>query len=178
MSAPGGTDFAIAESGGYPEPAPAMASGVKGDALAYLRDNAARSSANRTELVLRIGTSNEWGSVETVWDDGTADFLPSLAAMPDGSIAAAWMNASRTFTDGVTVDEFCGAEEIAAGIRNASTGAWTCKNLTSDGAFDFSPVVRAAANGKALVAWLRNASGKMTSSTGTACKTPGNIFQP
>ena len=164
MSAPGGTDFAIAESGGYPEPAPAMASGVKGDALAYLRDNAARSSANRTELVLRIGTSNEWGSVETVWDDGTADFLPSLAAMSDGSIAAAWMNASRTFTDGVTVDEFCGAEEIAAGIRNASTGAWTCKNLTSDGAFDFSPVVRAAANGKVLVAWLRNASGKMTSS--------------
>ncbi len=164
MSAPGGTDFAIAESGGYPEPAPAMASGVKGDALAYLRDNAARSSANRTELVLRIGTSNEWSAAETMWDDGTADFMPSLAAMPDGSMAAAWMNASRTFADGVTVDEFCGAGEIAVGVRNAATGTWTCRNLTDDGAFDFSPVVRAAANGKALVAWLRNASGKMASS--------------
>ena len=164
MAAPGGADFATVESGGYPEPAPAMVSGAKGDALAYLRDNAARSSANRTELVLRLGTSNVWGAAEAVWDDGTADFLPSLAAMPDGSVAAAWMNASRVFADGVTVDEFCAAEEIAVGIRNAVTGAWTCRNLTSDGAFDFSPVVRAAANGKVLVAWLRNASGKMASS--------------
>ena len=164
MAAPGGAEFATVESGGYPEPAPAMVSGAKGDALAYLRDNAARSSANRTELVLRLGTSNVWGAAEAVWDDGTADFLPSLAAMPDGSVAAAWMNASRAFADGVTVDEFCAAEEIAVGIRNAVTGAWTCRNLTSDGAFDFSPVVRAAANGKVLVAWLRNASGKMASS--------------
>ena len=164
MSAPGGTDFAIVESGGYPDPAPAMASGVAGDALAYLRDDGTRTSANRTELVLRVGTSNEWGAAESVWNDGTADFMPSLAAMPDGSFAAAWMNASRTFSDDVAIDEFCGAEEIAVGVRNAATGTWTCRNLTDDGAFDFSPVVRAAANGKVLVMWLRNASGKMASS--------------
>ena len=164
MAAPVGDGCAVVESGGYPEAAPAMASGVKGDALAYLRDNAARSSANRTELVLRTGANNEWNAAEVVWDDGTADFLPSLAAMPDGSVVAAWMNAARTFSDDVTIDEFCGAEEIAVGIRNAATGAWTCRNLTSDSAFDFSPVVRAAANGKVLVAWLRNSSGKLTSS--------------
>ncbi|MBQ7189488.1 MAG: hypothetical protein IJR99_08755 [Kiritimatiellae bacterium] len=164
LSAPGGGEFAPVDSGGYPEPAPAMASGVKGDALAYLRDNAARSSANRTELVVRMGASNVWGAAEVVWDDGTADFLPSLASMPDGSIAAAWMNASRTFPDDVTVEEFCGSEEIAVGIRNAAAGMWSCRNLTADGAFDFSPAVRAAANGKVLVAWLRNASGKMASS--------------
>lgn len=61
---------------------PAMASGIEGDALAYLRDDGTRTSANRTELVARMGTSNEWGAVESVWDDGTADFMPSLAALP------------------------------------------------------------------------------------------------
>ncbi len=165
MSVPVGEGVAVVEFGGYPDSAPAMASGIGGDALAYLRDNASRSSANRTELVLRTGTSNEWSAAEAVWDDGTADFMPSLAAMPDGSIAAAWMNTSRTFSDDVMIDEFCGAEEIAVGIRNAATGVWTCRNLTADGAFDFSPAVRTAANGKILVAWLRNASGKMTSSS-------------
>ena len=154
----------IVESGGYPDPMPAMASGVAGDALAYLRDDGSRASADRTELVVRMGASNEWGAAESVWNDGTADFMPSLAALPDGSLAAAWMNAARTFSDSVDIADYSAAIELAVGIRDAATGAWTCRNLTADAAFDFAPVVRAAANGKVLVAWLRNASGKMVSS--------------
>ena len=143
----------VVESGGYPNPAPAMASGTAGDALAYLRDNAARSSANRTELVLRTGTSNEWNAAETVWDDGTADFMPEVAALPDGSFVATWANAGRTFSDDVTLPEMCDAMEIAVGVRNAATGAWSYHNLTSDSVLDFAPVVRAGTNGTALVAW-------------------------
>ena len=154
----------IVESGGYPNPAPAMASGAAGDALAYLRDNAARSSANRTELVLRTGTSNEWNAAEVVWDDGTADFMPEVAALPDGLFVATWANAGRTFSDDVTLPEMCGAMEIAVGVRNAATGAWSCRNLTTDSVLDFAPVVRAGTNGTALVAWLRNAAGSLVGS--------------
>ena len=154
----------VVESGGYPNPAPAMASGTVGDALAYLRDNAERTSANRTELVLRTGTSNEWNAAETVWDDGTADFMPEIAAMPDGSFVATWVNTGRTFSDDVTLPEMCGAMEIAVGVRNAATGAWSCRNLTADSVLDFAPVVRAGTNGTALVAWLRNAAGSLVGS--------------
>ena len=154
----------VVESGGYPNPAPAMASGASGDALAYLRDNTARSSANRTELVLRMGTSNEWDAAEVVWDDGTADFMPEVAALPDGSFVATWANAGRTFSDDVTLPELCGAMEIAVGIRNVATGAWSCRNLTADSVLDFAPVVRAGTNGTALVAWLRNTAGSLVGS--------------
>ena len=154
----------VVESGGYPNPAPAVASGVAGDALAYLRDNAERTSANRTELVLRMGTSNEWDAAEVVWDDGTADFMPEIAAMPDGSFVATWANTGRTFSDDVTLPEMCAAMEIAVGVRNAATGVWSCRNLTVDSALDFAPVVRAGTNGTALVAWLRNAAGSLVGS--------------
>ena len=154
----------VVESGGYPNPAPAMASGANGDALVYLRDNAARSSANRTELVLRTGTSNEWNATEVVWDDGTADFMPEIAALPDGSFVATWANAGRTFADDVTLPEMCGSMEIAVGVRSAATGAWSCRNLTADSVLDFAPVVRAGTNGTALVAWLRNAAGSLAGS--------------
>ena len=154
----------IVESGGYPNPAPAMASGAVCDALAYLRDNAERTSANRTELVLRTGTSNEWNVAEVVWDDGTADFMPEVAAMPGGSFVATWANAERTFSDDVTLSEMCGAMEIAVGVRNAATGAWSCRNLTADSVLDFAPVVRVGTNGMALVAWLRNAAGSLVGS--------------
>lgn len=154
----------VVESGGYPNPAPAMASGASGDALAYLRDNAERTSANRTELVLRTGTSNEWNAAEVVWNDGTADFMPEIAAMPDGSFVATWANAGRTFSDDVTLPEMCDAMEIAVGVRNAATGEWSCRNLTADSVLDFAPVVRAGTNGTALVVWLRNAAGSLAGS--------------
>ena len=154
----------VVESGGYPDPAPSMASGTAGDALAYLRDNAERTSANRTELVLRTGTSNEWDVAEIVWDDGTADFMPEIAAMPNGSFVATWANTGRTFSDDVTLPEMCTAMEIAVGVRNAATGAWSCRNLTADSVLDFAPVVRAGTNGTALVAWLRNAAGSLVGS--------------
>jgi len=154
----------VVESGGYPDSAPAMASGVKGDGLAYLHDNADRNSASRTELVFRMGASNEWGLAETVWNDGTADFMPSLAARHDGSFAVAWVNAARVLPDDVTLDEMCSAMEIAVGIRDCATGAWTCRNLTEDTALDAMPVVRAGTNGVVLVAWIRNAAGSLMGS--------------
>ena len=161
----GSSEDGVVENGGYPQYAPAMASGTAGDALAYLRDKAGRSSANRTELVLRTGAENDWGAAETVWDDGTADFSPSIAALPDGSIAATWVNIARSIPDGeASLNTFCAASEIAVGIRDAATRTWTCRNLTADTAFDHAPVVRSGTNGTAMVVWARNPSGNFVGS--------------
>lgn len=154
----------IVESGGYPNPTPAMASGANCDALAYLRDDGTRASADRTELVVRIGTSNEWSAAESVWNDGTADFMPDVAAMSDGSIVATWANSGQIFSDDVSLPEICGAMEIGVGVRDAATGEWSCRNITGDSVLDFAPVVRAGSNGTAMVVWLRNAAGSLVGS--------------
>ena len=64
----------------------------------------------------------------------------------------------------MTLPEMCGAMEIAVGVRDATTGAWSCRNLTADSVLDFAPVVRAGTNDTALVAWLRNTAGSLAGS--------------
>ena len=75
----GATSDASASIGdGYPYPSPTLAANGACDVLIYLRDNQSRTAINRTEMVYRSGMSNEWASAETVWDDGTADFMPNV----------------------------------------------------------------------------------------------------
>ena len=144
---------------GYPTPTPSLvADGVK-DHLVYLRDNSTRSDINRTELVYRFDTSNEWDAATAVWDDGTADFMPKVAATTNGTVFAAWANVKRTLDDADSMETMCTNLEIAVGVRDALTGAWNCMNLTDDVALDMTPVLKTAADSSAAVAWVRNESG-------------------
>ena len=52
------------------------------------------------------------------------------------------------------------ALEIAVGVMDSASGAWTCENLTDDDALDMNPKVRVAADGSAVVAWVRNVDGE------------------
>ena len=149
---------------GYPNPAPSLATGDGTDHLAYLRDNSGRSAINRTEVVYRSGASNVWGTAQTVWDDGTADFMPKVAVATNGTVFLAWANAKRALADADTLEATCRSLELAVGVRGGGSGAWACTNLTDDAALDMNPVVRTAADGSAAVAWMRNPSGEFFAS--------------
>ncbi len=150
---------------GYPAPQPSLAANGYREALLYLRDNPERADLDRTELVFRSGQCSRngetatWGEEEAVWDDGTADFMPKAALLSDGTVFAAWANEGRTLAEGTPFKEACKAMELAVGVRNASSGEWSCTNLTDDTALDWVPVLKAATNGTAAVAWTRNVSG-------------------
>ncbi len=150
----------ILMSDGYPTPQPSLATFSTNAVLAYVRDNAGRSDLNRTELVVRREIDGSWGAEESVWDDGTADFMPKVAALDDGMVFVAWANEGVAFASDATFEDACAAMEIAVGVRAAATGEWTCENLTADSALDFVPVLKAATNGTAAVAWVRNAGGE------------------
>lgn len=145
---------------GYPIPQPSIAASGAGAALAYIRDKASRADLDRTLLVVRDEEDGgEWGAESAVWDDGTADFQPKLAFLPDGLAVAAWANAKRTFADGTSFENVCSSLEVAVGVRDPQTGAWTSRNLTDDESLDWTPVLKSADNGTAAVAWVRNAAG-------------------
>lgn len=152
---------------GYPTPQPSLAVAGANAALVYVRDNAARGDLDRTELVFRREQADgSWSDEVHVWDDGTADFQPKLALLPDGTAIAAWANVKRTFANDASFDSFCQSLETAVGVRDPQTGTWTCHNLTDDAAFDALPVLKGATNGTAAVAWVRNASGAYIGTSG------------
>ena len=163
-AAPSGTQTLMHD--GYPTPQPSLAVGGAKAALAYVRDNAKRTMLNRTEIVFREEASDgSWSDETHVWDDETADFQPRLVLLPAGPAVAAWVNAKRSFAQDASFETFCSSLELAVGVRNPQTGAWTCANLTDDAAFDGSPVLKGAANGTAAVVWVRNASGAYVGSS-------------
>ena len=141
---------------GYPYPSPSLTARGTEDILLYLRDNNARTAVNRTELVYRSGVGDEWSSAEVVLQDGTADFMPNVAANDNGTVVAAWVNVNKELADDATLSDMCRSMEIAVGIIDAATGAWDCGNLTCDAALDVAPKVKVAADGSAVVAWVRN----------------------
>ena len=149
---------------GYPYPSPAIATVGMEDVLLYLRDDNTRTAVNRTELVYRTGVSNEWSCAESVCPDGTPDFMPNVAANASGTVVAAWANANRELSDDATLSDMCRSLEIAVGVMDSTSGAWTCENLTDDEALDMNPKVMVASDGSAVVAWVRNVSGEFLGS--------------
>lgn len=148
------------ETGGYPNPEPVVGQGGGRDFVGFLRDDGTRGDADRTALVVQSGMPGSWEMAEEVWDDGTADWMPSLAVAGDGTAVMAWANEKRAW--GADVPEFvevCTGLELAVAVRDVNTGIWNARNLTDDEAMDAGPVVRAAGDGTAMVAWIKNASG-------------------
>ncbi len=148
----------VLEKDGYPFMESSLSSAGNADGMAYLIDDAARSDINRTKLVFRTGLSNVWNAAEVVWNDGTADFNPSLKMCNDGDAIVAWVNSSVILADSSFFEDVVSSMEIAVGVRNADTGTWECRNLTTDSILDHSPVVAVDTNGDAFVAWIRNES--------------------
>ncbi len=141
---------------GYPYPEPAVAAAGMTNHVLYVRDNAGRLAENRTELVHVYNGGEGWSAPVAVWDDGTGDFAPQAAALPNGTLLAVWANGRAALTNGASLDEALAGLEIAVGERDPATGLWTCRNLTSNAYLDHSPMLVAAADGTAVAAWIRN----------------------
>lgn len=151
----GGTETTLVTDG-YPYPEPAVVTAGATNHVLYVRDNAGRLAENRTELVDVFNAGEGWSAAAPVWDDGTGDFAPQAAALPDGTLLAVWANGRAALTNGAALDEALAGLEIAAGERDPATGVWTCRNLTANGYLDHSPALSAAADGSAMAAWIRN----------------------
>jgi len=141
---------------GYPYPEPAMTISGTTNIVLHVRDNPVRLAENRTELVDRFNGGYGWSPETPVWDDGTGDFAPQVAALSNGTLLAVWANEKAALTNGATLDEALRGLEIAVGERDPDTGLWTCRNLTSNSYLDHSPALAALGDGRAMTVWIRN----------------------
>jgi hypothetical protein len=155
LAATGGTETTLVTDG-YPYPEPAVVAAGTTNHVLYVRDNGTRLAENRTELVDVFKSSDGWSEAAPIWDDGTGDFAPQVAALSNGVLLAVWANERAALTNGASLTEALAGLEIAAGERDPVTGVWTCRNLTSNSYLDHSPALSAAADGSAMVAWIRN----------------------
>ncbi len=155
LASTGGTETTLVTDG-YPYPEPAVVAAVATNHVLYVRDNAGRLAENRTELVDVFNSGAGWSAAAPVWDDGTGDFAPQVAALSGGKLLAVWANGRAALTNGASLDEALAGLEIAVGERDPATGVWTCRNLTANAYLDHSPVLSATSDGRAMTAWIRN----------------------
>jgi hypothetical protein len=142
----------------WPYSEPALGVSGTNRFLLLVTDNPERSDENRTELLWSKWNGSTWVNPTSVWNDATADFAPAVKVFPDGRALAVWQNERAILTNGATLDQALAGLEIAAGWFNPASNAWSCSNLTDNLTLDQGPKLDAAANGKALVAWISNPS--------------------
>ena len=155
LESTGGTEMTLMTDG-YPYPEPAVVAAGLTNHVLHVRDNASRLAENRTELVDVFNAGEGWSGPVAVWDDGTGDFAPQAASLPDGELLAVWANGRVVLPEGASLDAALAGLEIAVGERDSASGVWTCRNLTSNAYLDHSPMLAAAADGSAMAAWIRN----------------------
>ena len=134
--------------------APALAMSNDGTFRTWIRNTA---SGREVVFTGKSAWNNTAG--ESIWQDNTPDFAPSIGVSSNGTVVIAWMNASRPFgnvTDFATVMK---SMEIAVAVRDSASGKWSAKNLTSDYVADMSPRLVSAADGTAMVVWTRCPAG-------------------
>jgi PKD repeat protein len=148
----------------------ASASAARSDRtlVVYLGVNAAANSASPQRLDLRYVTrqgTSAWSSPKPVTNDLTGDFDPALVFSTTGRAVVAWERLhdnSLTDADIQSVSDLpklYGQMEIAAATYDPSADTWSpLQMLTSNELFDHSPALTALADGRVVLAWIRESA--------------------
>lgn len=153
----------------YPESSPMVKRVGNVTVLAWISDNRARNSANRTELVYSVQTSIDgaWSEPKPVDNDNTADFYPYL--YDDGeSIYIAWQNLKKTFLDNeVTIEKVSAASEIKVAKFDMNSKVFgNPVPLTDNDTLDKLPIIAGDKN-KAYTVWCNNNANDLFDVKGT-----------
>ena len=141
----------------FPFSQPAVATALGNTLLTWVHDDPARTSVNRTELVFSLYNGSAWTLPAPVADNGTADFAPALAALPDGTFLAAWDDVKQVLPSTATLTTMASKMEIAVSRFHPATMTWdTPQRCTANNILDHSPHLASAPDGTALLTWIQN----------------------
>lgn len=149
----------------FPYSEPSLSSAGSYLYAAWLYDDPARSSLNRTKLVFSSYDGSAWSTPQTVADDGTADFHPDLIVFPDGTAAVVWENGKAALADDATFDQMKQNLEICVSFYNPGTQTWSTPYTFTDNAYlDRSPKIRGSMT-DLMVVWISNETSHVTGNT-------------
>ncbi len=125
--------------------------------LAWLQDDAQRSSVNRTETVFSSWDGASWSDPQVVHDDGTADFHPEIIVFSSGSALLAWENQKIAHPDTAVFEDMVENLEIAFASYDGTVGTWNNPTqLTSNPYLDRSPKLAGNDSDDVLLTWIAN----------------------
>jgi len=133
--------------------------------MVFLADNGLRNDLNSATLMYSIYSNATWSEPRAIFDDGTADFYPSIAS--DGTnIWVSWHNSTTLFAEGTTVDQILANSEIAVARFDSNRGTFVDYTVfTRSGNLETMPVI-SAYGGEAAVAWIQNTNNDIFATSG------------
>ncbi|MBR0303616.1 MAG: Ig-like domain-containing protein, partial [Clostridia bacterium] len=133
--------------------------------LVWVHDDGTRTDENRTALYYSICDNGTWSEPAIVWDDGTADFSPVIAA--DGNnVHIVWQNVSEVLPEGATIDTAITKTQICYTKLNWDGTIATPYVVDTAGRYQAN-ICMAAENGNVIVAWKENSSNNIWNETGS-----------
>ena len=169
----GGTVEAPIQTNVFPESNPFLANLGTDLSLAWLYDDPSRAAVNRTEVVYSVWDGANWSAPAAIDDDGTADFHPKIAALPDGDAWATWMDVKQVLSADATVEDMLANLEIAVARYDSDSDVWSSPVVLTDNVhLDQSPRIATAANATAMLTWVSNTGDELQ---GTAAY-PNDIY--
>ena len=154
-------EIKVLQTNVYPDTKPLMMNCNDVKVLVWIADNASRTDINKTELVYSVysETAGTWSTPKSVMNDGTADYYP---AVKDGYVV--WQNATKTFSDSVTLAELAKNTEIYISKFNGA-GFDTPVRITNNTMMDTQPQI-AVCDNLVAVAWTQNTDNNILGITG------------
>ena len=150
----------------YPYAEPQLVELYDGKKLMVWVDNDPnRNDINCTVLKYSYYDGEKWSEPADIYNDGRAEFEPSLAATANGAVLV-WQKANSELDDDATIQDM--AKEMDIYYANFSNGYWTKPNqLTSyNEDYEFAPVV-AAKDESYVVSWITNSENDCFGLSGT-----------
>lgn len=155
----------VLQKSGFPESSPYLCETEGGIHLAWTFDDANRSSLNRTVVAVSRRSANGWDAPQRIWEDGTADFHPHLAATGDGSLFAVWEDLNRVLPDQATLPEMVQSMEISVARYDAVAGRWVQpQRLSENATLDRTPRLASDAAGVMHAFWIANSANSLIGS--------------
>lgn len=164
----GGARVSCLQASAFPFADPFLAATSARRFVAWLYDDPARSTLDRT--VLRVSMRDDtaaapaWTEPRPVSDDGTGDFHPVMAAFDDGNTFVAWEDLRAQYQEGThTLDDMLAGMEISVCRAIGATLEWgPPTRLTDDSFMDRSPRISGPNSGNLMLTWVRNEQNHMT----------------
>ncbi len=151
----------------YPDSAPLMLQAGGQTAMVFLSDDTSReNSYDKSTLMYSIysASSKKWTDPAPVWDDGTADFQPSVWS--DGQRAyVVWNNASGSISSNMSYTQVMAGTE-AAFAEFTGEGFANAENLTQNDSYEAALCVTGA-GGAPAISYVANSEGDLWCITGT-----------
>ena len=134
--------------------------------MTYIDDSPNRSAENRTILMYSIYENNQWSVPQPIFDNGTADFEPSICPDGNGGAHIIWQDATRLFDNTVTLEEMSSNIDLHY-IHFNGTSFEDYASITSNNN-DMEMMHKVVSSGnKISVVWIQNSENDTFGLTGT-----------